>query len=935
MPPVVGIDFGTSKSCVAIFRDDEIEIISNEHGDGTTPSYVAFANNRRSIGAAAAEKCLSNPDNTILDVKRLMRPFDTLSLEQNHLVRFFNIEKDSLKDKTIVRVNKFKDDSRTFTLEEIAAMVVGKLKSAVENHLGLPPSSDIDCVVTVPASFDTQQCQSIIDACTIAGFRVLRTVSESTAAAMAYHVCLASWPKVKPSATTVVISCGAGFTSVSLVDDEVDDGDRILQVLSTSGIMCGGRDIDQRLLEFLANDFDSTHNSRLRLNPKAYSRLQKAAEKVKRALSSSDSTTISIEKLHEGKDYLKTLTRREFEACCVTVFHEIKKFIHRTLLPFDKSTIGEVLLVGGLTRLPHIQRIASEYFGSRFQGINRSINPDEAAAVGASVVGASLSDRSYSNNTRNFLFIDAIPMSVRVDRDGTAGSVVLPKGSTVPNKKSRTFTSEVEYDKCIRCSIYQGDCGDVRWNLLICRLELQRILPRSTGSPTFRLTVEIDQNFHISAELAQITPNGTVLKKTHQSAAIFPMEGIPRLKAKAEAMILEDEKDSQRAVLISQLESAVFDLQDKYKSLILDRSLDELQNEPWRSIESKVEGVSKWLEGHPHAELDAYQKPLSFLEKLSQSLSNLELAKVSDAGIASPFDSADSACNSGGETPFISDPVHDTTNGLTLAESDEDLGGEPVADSVGAELAFMDVLQLRPEVDAISKETSPAQPNVSPKASSTEKATVPPPPTSPFQSSEARLSTFFGEISSGLKTKYTDQDLQDISTILKLMGRQSWSDVPRLYTVLRNIGELHLLDDFIELGVTDIFFPFSATSLPEKLSPTVRARFVDAQNMVFTVALQLERGPERRHATFGRDDILPFEVTARLGSGGYGHVDKVVSLLSHKEYARKTFRRKKMFSREKEGIKSFKNELNILKRVQHAHCVELVSVPLVFLIFYS
>lgn len=934
MPPVVGIDFGTSKSCVGIFRDNEVEIIRNQDGDRTTPSCVAFAQNGRSIGVAATEKRFSNSAHTILDVKRLMPPLHKLSYHEfRHLSS--EIREDYLQKKYIVEV-KLKDQIRTFTLEEISAMIIGNLKSAVESHLGLPPSSALDCVMTVPASFNAQQCQSIIDGCTIAGFRVLRTISEPTAAALAYHVCIETWPLSRPATETVVISSGAGFTSVSILACEVDEGYKIFEVLSTSGITRGGRDIDQHLVDYLAKDFDDKHNTHILMNSKAYHKLQQAAEKAKRVLSSSDQTSILIEMFYDGEDYHKVLTRRELEDCCLSVFRDIKEFLRRTLLPFKKPSSREVLLVGGLTRMPQIQRLVSEYFEPRFVNLNRSINAEEAAVMGASILGDFLSGNYESKITRNFLLIDLTPLSIRVDLGETTGTVLVPKGTTVPTLKSETFAMNSFSSDTLRCSIFQGDIERLRANLLICTLELSDSRLKDADIE-FKLTVDVGYDSKISVVLDEKTTGRRV--KSELKYFGFSVRTVRNMKAEAEAMLLEDKIDTRRTILKHEIESQAYTLLDKYDTLKLASVIKDSRDQPWRAGFEEVLG---WMEQSPYAELHEFQSKLSILTKLSQGF-----AETFEDGIATNLeqhakhlDSVDEGQSSREPrpTPATTKPVYNTTNipirtngqridesATRLAEDDARGPAEVISDLEGFH-------PLRAEIDERDKELLAAKSKDSNTESLLDSWAERPmplsPPATPLLSTEARLSTFFAETRVP-RSKYSDQELQDISTILRAMGRQSWSAVPRIYTVLRNIGELHLLDDFIDLGVTDIFFPFSATSLPEKLSPTVRARFVDAQNMVFTVALELEKGPERRHATFGRDDVLPFEVIARLGSGGYGHVDKVISLLSHKEYARKMFRRKKMFSREKEGIKSFKNELNILRRVDHRHCVELVSIPVI------
>jgi len=403
------------------------------------------------------------------------------------------------------------------------------------------------------------------------------------------------------------------------------------------------------------------------------------------------------------------------------------------------------------------------------------------------------------------------------------------------------------------------------------------------------------------------------------------------MKADERVMKRADEIDAERAVFKNELESEVYLIEDKLSNLKLNGRISSYHEE---LVKSSIVETLQWLNDHPRApphEYRIFSKSLFATYERAAENGRIDTHPPTETATASQNSShhGDSATGVGDQVtgPSTSQvaAVKSEHASQTVVEEVTQIpfkgvenggwqGSEPQHGYVAGE-----VDDSTPQRDdtLLSPEPSPPSSFVTESVPLSRQRTTTP------LSIEGRLRAFFLETAP--RDKYTDQDLQDISMLLRNMGHESWGSVPRIYTVLRRIDELQLIDTFIELGITDFWFPFSQTSLPDKLPPSVRSRFVDAQSAVFTIALELEKGSERRHATFGPGETLPFEVVGYLGKGGYGSVEKVVSLLSHKEYARKNFRRKKIFSRQRDDIKGFKNELSILKRVDHTHCVELVS----------
>lgn len=897
----VGIDLGTTYSCVGVFRDNGIEIIPNECGDYTTPSCVAFTEHGRFIGSEAQNKTASSSSNTIFDIKRLIgRRFEDqeVRIERKrlpyHIIR--------VSGRPAVQV-KFKGDTKVFSPEEVSAMILAKLKAMAEQHLGLAPGSHLKCVITVPSAFNIFQRQSTKNACEIAGLDVLRIISEPTAAAFAYDLVHNVESNVERLA--LVFDLGGGTLGVTLLSFHCG----VTEVLATDGNNhLGGSDFDHRLAKYLAREFDSMNNTDISSDSRALSRLRIAAERAKRILSSSKQTSIDLEALHKSIDFHTTVTRQTFEQCCTDLFEHTLTALDRLMLQavslgkvqkfqvsdpgeksrrFDKSLIQDVVLVGGSSRIPKIQEIVSNYFGGK--QLKRSINPDEAATFGASILAATLVGDRTSKAVNEKLLLDALSMSIQATYGLEGGSTrlacVVAKNTTIPTTKRHTLTTHSDNQTSIRVSVFEGEEDSVRQNLLLCELVLHGITPAPKGVPLLELVIELYHDYTIQFTLKEKGSDLSVTQLVDRSINPLSDKAIRGMKATLRSMCAEDIEDARRSVLRDTVESTANSVADRFHNLKLRGSVSSFQQE---QIGSTVEKIITWLELNPRASFESCNAKLEKLEVLSKMAHRIE-SGIEEGQQSYQETTVQTFTEPHSGVPATYSPPPEDPESVTIrGPSQHQTTTPPILDS------------SRP---------MPIR----------ETAATPP------TSVEKRLGEFFLGLTSEERGNYSDQDLQDIAFLLRNTGRESWSRVPRIYTVLRRIGQLELLDEFVETGITDIFFPFTPSSLPDKLPPSVRNRFVDTQHIVLTEALEFERGSERRHANFGPGQTPPFEVIARLGSGGYGTVDKVVSTISHREYARKSFRRKKTFSKEKEDIKGFKSELKILKRLSHIHCVELVS----------
>mmetsp|Transcript_13694 Transcript_13694/g.18982 ORF Transcript_13694/g.18982 Transcript_13694/m.18982 type:complete len:443 (+) Transcript_13694:77-1405(+) len=429
MSQAIGIDLGTTYSCVGVWQNDRVEIIPNDQGNRTTPSYVAFADNERLIGDAAKNQVAMNPENTVFDAKRLIgRKFSdrTVQDDMKHWP-FKVICKDG--DKPFIQV-QYKGESKIFSPEEISSMVLTKMKETAEAFIGKSVS---DAVVTVPAYFTDAQRQATKDAGTIAGLNVKRIINEPTAAAIAYGLD----KKSGKEKNVLIFDLGGGTFDVSLLT--IDDG--IFEVKATAGdTHLGGEDFDNRMVNYFVQEFKRRHNKDITTNARALRRLRTACERAKRALSASTNAAVEIDALLDGIDFYTNIGRARFEELNADLFRSCLGPVEKVIrdAKMDKKQIDEVVLVGGSTRIPKVQQLLQEFFNGK--ELNKSINPDEAVAFGAAVQGAILSGDGGSK-TQNLLLLDVAPLSLGLETQGGIMTVLIPANSVIPTKKTQIFSN--------------------------------------------------------------------------------------------------------------------------------------------------------------------------------------------------------------------------------------------------------------------------------------------------------------------------------------------------------------------------------------------------------------------------------------------------------------------------------------------------------------
>jgi heat shock protein 5 len=600
---VIGIDLGTTYSCVGIFKNGRVEIIANDQGNRITPSYVAFtAEGERLIGDAAKNQLTSNPENTVFDAKRLIgRTWDDPTVASDAKYFPFKIVEKNQKPHIQVAIG---ETQKVFAAEEISAMVLTKMKETAEAYLGKPVKN---AVVTVPAYFNDAQRQATKDAGAISGLNVLRIINEPTAAAIAYGL-----DKTDKEQNILVFDLGGGTFDVTLLT--IDQG--VFEVLSTNGdTHLGGEDFDQRVMEHFIKLYKKKTGKDVRTDNRAVQKLRREVEKAKRLLSSQHQARIEIESFFDGEDFSETLTRAKFEELNMDLFRNTMKPVQKVLDDADmqKHEVHEIVLVGGSTRIPKVQQLIKEFFNGKEP--SKGINPDEAVAFGAAVQGGILSGES---ETGGLILLDVCPLTLGIETVGGVMTKLVPRNTVVPTKKTQIFSTAADNQPTVTIQVFEGERPMTKDNHMLGKFDLNGIPPAPRGVPQIEVTFEMDANAILRVSAKDMgTGTEEKITITNDQNRLTP-EDIERMVKEAEMFADEDAKVKEKVEAKNELESYAYNMKNQIgDSEKLGGKLDE---ESKTKITTAVDEAISWLEANPSAEIEELKAKKTELEAIVQPI---------------------------------------------------------------------------------------------------------------------------------------------------------------------------------------------------------------------------------------------------------------------------------------------------------------------------